>query len=666
MSLLMQALRKAERARVQNGEVEHAEPLPPPIEGGPAFSVMPDAWRLEPLDAEPPVIPAQEAVHDPVPPQARHETRRAAPPIRSPAPPSSGGSGAHDWMGSEGLGVPPHSPSSTRAEERAVRAGPHAPGPMRAIASSQRRLMALVAVMLGLLLVFGFIYWRAVSGPGPGARLPMVPMPAPGTPPAASGGTLPGAGIAVEPYAAAAYPGGGTGATVGGAGSAVGQTGIAVGAAGAAAGGAGTEVGGARAAASGAGGAGAAVGGAGAAAGGAGAAAGGAGAAVGGAGAAAGGAGAAAGGAGAAVGGAAQPGLGGAPDFVPGAIARPGMGSQADMAAAAPATRPNVDVTVPTPEQLAAIPDPAIRAEAMRDAAERAARQVRHDVASGIGSGSGGSDTQAPLTAAPSGAVITRPAAPAVAAAAASNRQAASAGKRGKPSAVDGATRRARATSGTETGNGRALPTAVGANGNVRFVRGAAPDGIAPAVQNGYNALKTGDLATARQQYDLALLQDPNNRDALLGAAALALREGDGRQASSNYLRLLELDPNDPDALASLSELRGGDLEANEVKLKGVARKYPDSGPVQFALGNLFARQGRWPEAQQSYFRAYSAMPDNADYAFNLGVGLDRMNQPRLAHTYYRRALELAQGSTPAFNVDAVRKRLQALETPPQ
>jgi Flp pilus assembly protein TadD len=100
--------------------------------------------------------------------------------------------------------------------------------------------------------------------------------------------------------------------------------------------------------------------------------------------------------------------------------------------------------------------------------------------------------------------------------------------------------------------------------------------------------------------------------------------------------------------------------------LRGLARQHPDSGPVQFALGNLFARQGRWPEAQQSYFRAFSAMPGNADYAFNLGVGLDRMNQPRLAQTYYRRALELAQASPPSFNIDAVRKRLQALETPPQ
>lgn len=210
------------------------------------------------------------------------------------------------------------------------------------------------------------------------------------------------------------------------------------------------------------------------------------------------------------------------------------------------------------------------------------------------------------------------------------------------------------------------VKTAIGENGEVHFVRGGAATQVAPAVQHGYDALKSGDVATAHQQYDMALLQDPNSRDALLGAAAVALREHDGRQASSNYLRLLELDPNDPDALAGLAELRPGDLQANEIRLRGLARQHPESGPVQFALGNLFARQGRWPEAQQSYFRAVTAMPENADYAFNLGVGLDRMNQPRLAQTYYRRALELAQTSPPGFSVDAARKRLQALETPPQ
>jgi len=563
MSLLMQALRKAERARSHGGD-EHegdhfgqdAVPSPPPIEGGPAFAVMPETWRLEPLEAEPPVIAAQEAAHDPVPPQARHAPARASAPRADtvPIPPATDGA--------------PRAPEPDMAAEPGVRrAGARPPAPPRALDSSQRRLILLAAALAVLLITFALIYWRAVYGQGPGARLPMVPMPAPGAATPLQAGAPQDAPIPVTPYLG---PGGD----------------------------------------------------------------------------------AAAQGAAATPGYAAAPGVTAAPGAtatpastaMPDALAAPGptstpaplpatIGAASNAPRAAPPGSPRPDVTIPTPAQLAAISDPAIRAEAMRDAAERAARQVqlegtRHAVSAAAGMASRPAPASLPEV------VRTR--------------------KSDRISAAPAA-----------SASRQAPPTAVGENGDVRFVRSAEAIRVAPAVQNGYTALQSGDLPTARQQYDLALLQDPNNRDALLGSAAVALRDHDGRQASSNYLRLLELDPNDPEALAGLAELRP-DLQANEIKLRGLARQHPESGPVQFALGNLYARQGRWPEAQQSYFRAFTAVPNNADYAFNLGVGLDRMNQPRLAQTYYRRALELAQTSPPGFSTDAVRKRLQALETPPQ
>jgi len=576
----MQALRKAERARAQNGhdaepgqDLEQpalgadAVPSPPPIEGGPAFAVMPDSWHLEPLDAEPPVVAAQEAAHDPVPPQARHEPSRAANAPRMP--PAAGASDGLRATPSAGTAAETLGATTASGTGRSGGAPPKAAlarknGLPRTIASSQHRLAILGGTLAALLVVFAFIYWRAVSAPGPGAQLPMVPMPAPGSPAAAQAGAQQGAPIPVTPYVTPisadpgmqpAAPGGATGAAEGSA---------------------------------------------------------------------------AAGTAALAGSGAVDSGAG-------------GLASPPAAAAKAPATRPNADVTVPTPEQLAAITDPAIRAEAMRDASERAARQVRAESAA------------APASATPPAQLPARE----------DSVARSQAGDSGKTRRTAPAAR----LQGEAVASSKASPslqTAIGETGNIQFVRGTGSTQVAPAVQNGYAALKAGDLTTAHQQYGLALLQDPNNRDALLGAAAVALREHDGQQASNNYLRLLELDPNDPEALAGLSELRPGDLQANEIRLRGLARQHPDSGPVQFALGNLFARQGRWPEAQQSYFRAFSAMPENADYAFNLGVGLDRLNQPRLAQTYYRRALELAQASPPTFNIEAVRKRLQVLETPPQ
>ncbi len=171
-----------------------------------------------------------------------------------------------------------------------------------------------------------------------------------------------------------------------------------------------------------------------------------------------------------------------------------------------------------------------------------------------------------------------------------------------------------------------------------------------------------GDLATARQQYDTALRADANNRDALLGSAAVAAREGRQDAAQAAYNRLLAQDPRDADALAGLTALRPAGGEQSEGRLRAAARTNPDAAPVHFALGNLYARQGRWQEAQQAYFRAWTAAPANADYAFNLAVGLDRMNQGKLARDYYRRALALASAGPVAFDSAAVQRRLQELD----
>jgi len=182
-----------------------------------------------------------------------------------------------------------------------------------------------------------------------------------------------------------------------------------------------------------------------------------------------------------------------------------------------------------------------------------------------------------------------------------------------------------------------------------------------PALQAGYGAVVSGDLSTAQQQYDGVLARDPNNRDALLGSAAVAERAKHPNQASAVYLRLLQLNPDDADALAGLIGLNQGDPGQSEQRLQAMLRQNPESGPLHFALGNLYAHQGRWPDAQQSYFRAYTAAPGNADYAFNLAVGLDRLNQPKLAIGYYQKALALAQDRAANFDRNALRKRLHEL-----
>lgn len=200
-------------------------------------------------------------------------------------------------------------------------------------------------------------------------------------------------------------------------------------------------------------------------------------------------------------------------------------------------------------------------------------------------------------------------------------------------------------------------------SGEIKVARAVQPQRLSPALDGAYQAFNNGDLASAQQQYETALRQDANNRDALLGLASLSARQNQNDKAAAYYLRLLELDPTDATATASLIGLRHGDAGQSESRLKAILAVNPEAAPVLFALGNLYAQQGRWPEAQQAYFRAYSAAPDNPDYAFNLAIGLDRLNQGKLALTYYQRALALAQDKAAGFDRGAVRKRLHELST---
>lgn len=181
-------------------------------------------------------------------------------------------------------------------------------------------------------------------------------------------------------------------------------------------------------------------------------------------------------------------------------------------------------------------------------------------------------------------------------------------------------------------------------------------------VDRGYRAFEQGDLETARQEYTRALQMDRGNRDALLGLAAIDMRTQNYASAEARYARLLEIDPRDPYAQAGMVSLRGqGDPVQAESRLKNLLAAQPDASFLNFTLGNQYASQSRWNEAQAAYFKAYSSDPDNPDYAYNLAVSLDQMRQPQLAAEYYRKALAAAAARPASFPRAQVEKRVREL-----
>jgi len=186
---------------------------------------------------------------------------------------------------------------------------------------------------------------------------------------------------------------------------------------------------------------------------------------------------------------------------------------------------------------------------------------------------------------------------------------------------------------------------------------------VDPSVERGWEALQAGDLARANEEYSRALRANPLDRDALLGLAAIDTRNQHFERAEARYLKVLELDPRDAYAQAALIGLRGsGDAQQSESRLKTLISQQPDSTALSFTLGNQYASQRRWAEAQQAFFVAFSGDPENADYAYNVAVSLDNLRQPRLALEYYQRALALAGSRPVGFNIAQVQARVRDLQ----
>lgn len=183
-------------------------------------------------------------------------------------------------------------------------------------------------------------------------------------------------------------------------------------------------------------------------------------------------------------------------------------------------------------------------------------------------------------------------------------------------------------------------------------------------LQQAYQHFQQGDLVQAESEYLAALRIDPQQRDALLGLAAVQIRQGRYDQALRRYQQRLQTDPRDLDARAGmlgLLAINGADPGLH-TELNLLLREQPEAAYLYFLKGSLAIGQQQWRAAQQAFFDALQRDPANPDYAFNLAVSLDHLVQPREALRYYRLALSWREARPASFDVDAAQRRVATLE----
>lgn len=197
------------------------------------------------------------------------------------------------------------------------------------------------------------------------------------------------------------------------------------------------------------------------------------------------------------------------------------------------------------------------------------------------------------------------------------------------------------------------------------FSMQAATTHINPQLETAYQAYQAGRTREARNLY-LQIPDGERNVDVQLGLAAIALRDNNTPAAARHYQRVLELDPRNTTANSALIGMMGdADPNASEARLKSLITSQP-SPQLYFALGNLYAGQNRWPDAEQAYFEAYQKNSANADYAYNLAVSLEHISQSKPALNYYQKARSLMQPGKVQFDPARLEARIDQLKAAQQ
>jgi len=136
--------------------------------------------------------------------------------------------------------------------------------------------------------------------------------------------------------------------------------------------------------------------------------------------------------------------------------------------------------------------------------------------------------------------------------------------------------------------------------------------------------LKKGNAAGAEARYQLALEQQNDNTDAVLGLAQVSQFKGDANTASLYLTRARRMVATSPDTLYrfALVALRAGLYEEANGTLLAAIKLNPNDPAYFLALGTTWIKKPDLVEAEQAFRRALQLQPDSPKAQMYLGYTL--------------------------------------------
>jgi len=159
---------------------------------------------------------------------------------------------------------------------------------------------------------------------------------------------------------------------------------------------------------------------------------------------------------------------------------------------------------------------------------------------------------------------------------------------------------------------------------------------------------RSGQNAEARATLTRALALDPNNGDALWGAARLAGGAGDWKQAVVFLKKLLKTTPPRAEVLQSLvfASMQIHDLQLAHDAALDLQDLEPDSLDSVLVMSAVLIEGLHWGEAETLVQRALQRYPDNKRLQFAAGMAEFKLGKIDEAEPYLRAAL--GQGAADA------------------